>query len=480
MGRRVLGLEIRKTAIAAVLLESGFKGCTLVDQVFAPIPADSDGNDGIAKAIDFLMERLKPVGAACVLGISTDFLSFRNLSVPFNDLKKIRQVLPFELESTLPTPVEDLIFDFEAIKAEGGQELLAFIAEKKKIDRYLALLDAVNLHPIVVTPGGYASARVMTAMLDPENDVLFIDTDESRHTIYAVSRGHVRMVRTLPVGAGGYPVLRSLEVALKRTFAAFQESSKIGFSPSMVYSMGPEAGLLTGGSETPLLMGVPVSSIEAIRAFPRLFAETDDPQWDSGHLDTALALALMETEGLNGINFSTQRTTIQHYWGEYKKSIVVSSVFVFLVVATVLVGQFTRLSARESHLEDLDNRIAAIFRSTFPDVTRIVDPLQQMKVKIAEAGKDGGGLGLSGTKVRVIDLLDTLSQNIPASLDVTMTRMVVGTDNVMLSGDTLNFNTVDDIKGRLEKSDIFKGVTISSADLDKSGKRVRFKLKLDF
>ena len=42
-----------------------------------------------------------------------------------------------------------------------------------------------------------------------------------------------------------------------------------------------------------------------------------------------------------------------------------------------------------------------------------------------------------------------------------------------------NFNTVDDIKGRLESADIFKSVTISSADLEKSGKRVRFKLKLD-
>jgi Tfp pilus assembly protein PilN len=58
--------------------------------------------------------------------------------------------------------------------------------------------------------------------------------------------------------------------------------------------------------------------------------------------------------------------------------------------------------------------------------------------------------------------------------------MVVGADNVVLSGNTDNFNTVDDIKGSLESDELFKGVTISSADLEKSGQRVRFKLKLDF
>ena len=58
--------------------------------------------------------------------------------------------------------------------------------------------------------------------------------------------------------------------------------------------------------------------------------------------------------------------------------------------------------------------------------------------------------------------------------------MVVGTDNLVLSGNTDTFNTVDEIKGGLEDAEVFKQVTISSADLEKSGKGVRFKLKLDF
>ena len=99
------------------------------------------------KVLDSLMESLKPTGATCVLGIPTTFISFRNLSVPFTDLKKIRQVLPFELEPTLPMSVESLVFDFEAVKQNGGQELLAFVAEKETLDRYLALFGSGQSSP---------------------------------------------------------------------------------------------------------------------------------------------------------------------------------------------------------------------------------------------------------------------------------------------------------------------------------------------
>ncbi len=103
-----------------------------------------------------------------------------------------------------------------------------------------------------------------------------------------------------------------------------------------------------------------------------------------------------------------------------------------------------------------------------------------MQIKIKAAGSGDSGPELPGARVRVIDVLDALSQQIPSSIDVDISRMVVGIDNVVLSGNTDTFNTVDDMKGRLENAEIFSDVTISSADLEKSGKRVRFKLKLDF
>jgi general secretion pathway protein L len=480
MSRKVLGLEIREGAIAAVLLDSGLKGSVLEAQGYFPIPADPAGDEGIKAALQTLVETLKPAGAACVLGIPTTLVSFRNLSVPFNDLKKIRQILPFELEPTLPVPVEDLIFDFEAVKNDGQQDLLTFAVPKDQIKRYLDLLEAVELRPVVIVPGGYAVARCISSMTDGDDDLLFVETGEDNHSVYAVCSGIVRMVRTLPVASSGNPVLRSLESTMERTFTAMKEGQGITINPSAVFSTGPQSPLLTDGNEAATLLGVPVKSIDDMRTFPRLKGSVDTPDWQSGRLDIPLALALMETEAIGGVNFSTERSTIQHYWSEYRANIILTSVFIAIALVTALAGQILSTNAKKKQLAELDRQIEMVFKSTFPDVTRVVNPLQQMQIKIKAAGSGDSGPELPGARVRVIDVLDALSQQIPSSIDVDISRMVVGIDNVVLSGNTDTFNTVDDMKGRLENAEIFSDVTISSADLEKSGKRVRFKLKLDF
>ncbi len=480
MSRKILGLEFRENSIAAVLLNRGFKGSVLETQGYFPIPADLSGNKGTQEALKAMVDTLKPAGAACVIGIPTTSVSFRNLSVPFHDAKKIRQMLPFELEPTLPIPIEELIVDFEAIKRDGQQDLLAFAVQKTQIQRYLDLLGSVNLRTVSIMPGGYAAARFIATMAADDDDFLFIDTGEGRHTVYAVCSGSIRMVRALPVASSGNPVSRSLETTMQRTFTALQESLGIGVNPSTVFSAGPQSQLLSTGNGSSTLLGVPVKSIADIRTFPRLQGSLDTPDWESGRLDIALALALMETEAVAGVNFSTERSTIQHYWSEYRGNIILTAVLILLALATALAGQFLAVHAQQRRLAAMDRQIEMVFKSTFPEVTRVEAPLQQMQIKIKEAGDGSTGLDVTGARVRVIDILNALSQQIPSSVDVEVNRMVVGADNVVLSGDTDTFNTVDDIKGRLEKADIFKSVTISSADLEKSGSRVRFKLKLDF
>ena len=480
MSRKILGLEIREESIAAVLLDSGFKGSVLEKQDYFPIPADKAGDEGIKQALKAMVETLKPAGATCVLGIPTTFVSFRNFSVPFHDIKKIRQILPFELEPTLPIPVEELIFDFEAVKRDEQQDLLAFAVQKAQIQRYLDLLGSVNVTPVVIMPGGYAAARFISAMTADNDDYLLIDTGEGNHAVYAVCSGHVRMVRILPLANSGDPVIRSLETAMQRTFTAMRENLGIEVNPSTVFSTGPQSQLLTAENGSSILLGVPVKSIDDIRRFPRLKGSLNTPDWESGRLDIALALALMETEAIDGVNFSTERSTIQHYWSEYRGNIILTAVLIALTLGMALAGQFFSVNAKERRLAELDRQIEGVFKSTFPEVTRVVNPLQQMQIKIKSAGDGSIGLDLTGARVRVIDILNSLSRQIPSSVDVKVNRMVVGAENVVLSGNTDTFNTVDDIKGRLEKADIFKSVTISSADLEKSGKRVRFKLKLDF
>jgi hypothetical protein len=63
-------------------------------------------------------------------------------------------------------------------------------------------------------------------------------------------------------------------------------------------------------------------------------------------------------------------------------------------------------------------------------------------------------------------------------MDVRVIRLVVDPEGVQIKGETDTFNTVDIIKKGLEPSEYFSAVTITSANLDRSGKRVKFEIKL--
>ena len=80
--------------------------------------------------------------------------------------------------------------------------------------------------------------------------------------------------------------------------------------------------------------------------------------------------------------------------------------------------------------------------------------------------------------ILVIDILNEISKVISRDTDVEFTRLLVGQSDVLISGNTDTFNAVDDMKNLIEEAGLFQKVTISSANINKSGNRVHFKLKV--
>lgn len=120
-----------------------------------------------------------------------------------------------------------------------------------------------------------------------------------------------------------------------------------------------------------------------------------------------------------------------------------------------------------------------VFKATFPKVKTIRYPYQEMQAKIRETKKTVAFEDEAGPHIRSIDILNSISEKIPDNITVNLTRLVIQPDNVIISGTTDTYNSVDDIKSRLEQIQHFEKVTISSSNIDRSGNEVRFMLKLD-
>jgi len=120
------------------------------------------------------------------------------------------------------------------------------------------------------------------------------------------------------------------------------------------------------------------------------------------------------------------------------------------------------------------------FQSAFPEEKIIVDPIAQMKVKIEELKKRSFPIERKGPWIKRIDLLKEISARVPTQMDVNILKLTTGDEDLVMTGNTDTFNTVNDMKSQLEGCPLFKEITISSTNLNRSGNRVDFVLTIRF
>jgi general secretion pathway protein L len=124
--------------------------------------------------------------------------------------------------------------------------------------------------------------------------------------------------------------------------------------------------------------------------------------------------------------------------------------------------------------------MVAIFKKTFPGVTKVQDPFVEMQARLKSAqGPASPGPLLYGNK-RVLALLADISARIPATLSLRVSRLAIDRESVSLKGTTDTFNSVETIKSSLSASPQFKSVQIVSATADKEKKNgaIRFEVQL--
>ena len=146
MPEKILGLDISDDAITAVQIEGGLKGY----QVLACERLSVNGDEGLDDALTALFERQDLRSDVYMASIPSEHVSFRNLRMPFKDAKKIRQTLPFEVETMVPFPIDDLVIDFTIHDRAERSDILAVSVRKAMISGYLENLQSHSIDPDVL------------------------------------------------------------------------------------------------------------------------------------------------------------------------------------------------------------------------------------------------------------------------------------------------------------------------------------------
>ena len=482
MSRKVLGIDIRKESVSAVLIKTGMRENRIDAHAHVPLADPAEDENHFKTALNTICDEIDPIGCDCVVSISADHFSYRILQVPFKDSRKIRMVLPFELEPTVPYPVDDLVIDFIDLQSAGQSdysEIIAAAVQRSDLTPYLESLAEFKIDPEMITVGGLPAAICLANQTEAGEDRLILEIGKTSSSLFIVSSGQLKMIRSFPTPEAVDKRAGLLGGLVRRTLASYDELCQTEFQPLDLLVTGSGLNGANLDHDVSKVLDIPVNRLNFA---DRLNIAIDDENinpWNPALMDNALALAMMAVEGLKSLNFHKGRFAARKFFVKHKNNLLKTGILAAAVLALFFVGVIIESHTLNRRLDRINQQITGIFQATFPNVKRIVDPYQQMQVKVQEAKKSAVVQAATSPQIRSIDILNSISQNIPDSITIDVTRMVISPDTVLLSGNTDTYNSVDDIKSKLEQIDYFKKVTINSSNTDRSGKEVRFQLKVE-
>jgi Tfp pilus assembly PilM family ATPase len=169
MARNFVGIDFGSSEVKMSLVAVGLRRAEVVaeDRVVIPDGEEDCLTAGLEMAIAHLRERNWlhfPIGVVVPAGSG----SYRLVEFPFGDLKRMAQVLPFEIEGKFALPVEDLVYDHLGFVTPDKRGIALVTGVRKEIvDRITGRLKAANADVRAVTVGPMAFVQLSAHLSKP-------------------------------------------------------------------------------------------------------------------------------------------------------------------------------------------------------------------------------------------------------------------------------------------------------------------------
>lgn len=238
MAEKYVGIDLGSHHVKGVVVSAGVRGVQLVDawsEPVGPVPEDDPEVDPLGAVLAAALSALKQRRLlACPVGITLppSLCSYRVLSFPFADERRIAQAVQFEAEGQFPVPVEELMHGHVVVPGRGtGGRALVAAARREKVEPIEAILRRAGVDLKVVTSGAVAMAQIATrpaaTPVPPslsehglEPVVLLVDLGHSSTQLLALGVKGPRAIRTSRRGG------RDITAAIAKAYGMSQAEAE--------------------------------------------------------------------------------------------------------------------------------------------------------------------------------------------------------------------------------------------------------------
>jgi len=214
----LVGLDIGTVAVRAAAIDIGRK---LVLRRFGEMPLPPGvveageilDEDAVSEAVAALWKRHKLPKKRVIVGTANQRVIVRQVDVPQMEESELAEALPFQVQDSLPIPVEDAMLDYvplEEFATPEGEAMLSILvvaAHRDMIESILRVtesagltVEAVDLQPFALVRAAFGS-DITLAEAAPQG---IIDIGATITQVIFVRNGVARFVRILPRGGDNF------------------------------------------------------------------------------------------------------------------------------------------------------------------------------------------------------------------------------------------------------------------------------------
>lgn len=414
--------------------------------------------------------------------IASDFVVKRLLELPFSDVRKLHQVVPFALEEHLPFPVDDAVVAFVRVGSDGGSTLVvAALARKADMRRHLDLLAKVGIDPRTVTLSELAIARLLSrSPTSSTNAHLLMDIEPTSTSMVLLdSDGTPRAIRTVHAGISAEeegPVAEAHANAILGTARQTLLAHSSEVEGIDVILAGSAAGIPLLREELSQALSLAVR--DAAEFDYSFLLNGKRPDMSRYAACIAMLLSELPNKPAELLNFRQGefafKGRVRGDLTAFYTTATIAAVGIVLGVTHFALGVGTQLH----RLHALDRQIATIavpaLGSHPPD-----DPIAALRTGITKMSKRLALIGGNIAKDSPLDALLAVSRDVPKRFPIEMQDITVDDSGVLLSGEADSFGTVDQMKQVLQKDDYFSNIEVSHTKAAQDGK-VEFQVQAKF
>lgn len=207
ISQRIIGISIQETAISAAQINATPRITNIEKLHEEPIPPGAPGsyNDRVSQAIKVVVSKFSKYDQIRA-SIPSAIVTFKELTLPFTDIEKIKMVIEYEVEPLLPFSLQDAVIDFIITNqniTEKTSLVLVAAVRKQDLQNVFAIYQLAGVDPDCITVDLFALYGLylqIDTYKNIEGASALIDIGSTSTSVAFLLNGQIRLIRNLSKG----------------------------------------------------------------------------------------------------------------------------------------------------------------------------------------------------------------------------------------------------------------------------------------